>query len=306
MKKFKYKTIILSDVHLGTFDCKIEEVNDFLKYTESEKLILNGDIIDGWSLRGSRRWDSGGWTTNHTRFVRLVLKKMEKKNTEVIYLRGNHDDILSRFLPLSFVNLRVVEEYVHETPNGDYLVLHGDVLDAVTMNYVLLAHAGDIGYKWLMRLNRLYNRWRAWRGLEYFSLSKYVKGRVKSAVSFVSRYEEQIAKLARKKQCVGVICGHIHTPDDKMIEGIHYLNSGDWVESSTALVEHLDGTFEIIEYSTFRKKLQALHGAEAMYGNGLEPDENWSGENDQQRSVLNAREQFIAAMADRANGRLQG
>ncbi len=272
MKKFKYKTIILSDVHLGTFDCKIEEVNDFLKYTESDKLILNGDIIDGWRLKGSGRWGSSGWTTNHTRFVRLVLKKMEKKNTEVVYLRGNHDDILSRFLPLSFVNLRVVEEYVHTTPKGDYLVVHGDVFDAVTMNYVFLAHIGDIGYKWLMRLNRFYNRWRAWRGKEYFSLSKYVKGRVKSAVSCVSRYERQIAKLARKENCVGVICGHIHTPADKMIDDIHYLNSGDWVESLTALVEHMDGTFEIIEYQEFRRRLEALRGAGAPPMKGATPD----------------------------------
>ncbi len=186
---------------------------------------------------------------------------MEKKNTEVIYLRGNHDDILGRFLPLSFVNLQVVEEYVHKADKGDYLVVHGDVFDAVTMNYVILAHIGDIGYKWLMRLNRLYNRWRAWRGKDYFSLSRYVKGPVKSAVSSVSRYEEQIAKLARKKECSGVICGHIHTPADKMIEDIHYLNSGDWVESLTALVEHIDGTFEILEDSEFRRRLEALHGA---------------------------------------------
>ena len=160
-KVLEYKTIILSDVHLGTVDCKIKEVNHFLKHTQCRRLILNGDIIDGWQL--NRR---GGWTKDHTRFIRLVLKKMEKKETEVIYLRGNHDDILSRFLPLQFNKLRVVEDFIHETDNGRYLVLHGDVFDSVVQNFVVLAHIGDIGYKLLMTLNRFYNKFRAWRGKE--------------------------------------------------------------------------------------------------------------------------------------------
>lgn len=252
MKKttLSYKTIILSDVHLGTLDCKIDQVNHFLKHTHCDKLILNGDIIDGWSL--ARR---GGWTEQHTRFIRLVLKKLEKRGTDVIYLRGNHDDVLARFLPLFFGKLQIVNEYVHEGKNGNYLVVHGDGFDAVTMNHKWLAVLGDIGYQTLLRINRVYNKYRSLRGKEYFSLSKAIKARVKSAVSFVGNYEEQLKNFAHKHDCIGIICGHIHTPDDKMIDDIHYLNSGDWVESLTALVEYPDGEFEVFNYKEFSRRL---------------------------------------------------
>jgi UDP-2,3-diacylglucosamine pyrophosphatase LpxH len=262
-----FKTIFLSDVHLGTEDCKIEQVNHFLKHTHCDKLVLNGDIIDGWSL--ARR---GGWTDKHTRFIRLVLKKLEKRNTEVIYLRGNHDDVLTRFLPLYFGKLQIVNEHIHEGQEGRYLVVHGDGFDAVTINHKWLAVLGDIGYQSLLRINRVYNKYRAWRGKEYFSLSKAIKARVKTAVSFVGKYEEQLQNFARKRDCIGIICGHIHTPDNKMVGDTHYLNSGDWVESLTALVEYDDGRFEIIGYPEFcqrldekarQKKLKKLASGEA-------------------------------------------
>lgn len=253
MKKttLSYKTIFISDVHLGTFDCKIDEVNHFLKHTRCEKLVLNGDIIDGWSL--ARR---GGWTDQHTRFVRLVLKKVEKQDTEVVYLRGNHDDFLERCLPLFFGKIKVVNEHIHDSSRGNYLVVHGDGFDAVTINHKWLAVLGDIGYQTLLRINRVYNRYRSWRGKEYFSLSKAIKARVKSAVSFVGKYEEQLQNLARKRGCSGIICGHIHTPDDKMVGDIHYLNSGDWVESLTAIVEEDDGSYEVIQYKEFCQRLE--------------------------------------------------
>ncbi|MGJ3242597.1 MAG: UDP-2,3-diacylglucosamine diphosphatase [Opitutales bacterium] len=252
MKKatLKFKTIFLSDVHLGAPDCKIEEVNHFLKYTHSEKLVLNGDIIDGWSLH--RR---GGWTRDHTRFVRLLLKKLEKKNTRVIYTRGNHDDVLGRFLPMRFDNLEIVESHVHENRLGRYLVIHGDGFDAVTTNHKWLALAGDVGYQTLLRINRLYNKYRALRGKEYYSISKAIKARVKTAVSFIGKYEDQLQNLARKNKCRGIIAGHIHTPANKMVGDTHYLNSGDWVESMTALVEHYDDTFEILTYPEFLQRL---------------------------------------------------
>lgn len=253
MKKIRLKTLILSDVHLGTVDCKISEVNHLLKNVKCERLILNGDIIDGWRLQRS-----GGWTREHSRFVRLILKMIEKKDTEVIYLRGNHDDILTRFLPLAFGNLRIVEEYLHQTEKGNYLVLHGDIFDAVTMKMPFISHLGDLGYKWLLGINRTYNRFRAWRGKEYFSLSKVIKARVKSAVSFVSKYEDHLVTRAKKKECIGVICGHIHTPDDKTIGDIHYLNSGDWVESLTGLAETTDGEFEIIHWEQWRDRLPPM------------------------------------------------
>lgn len=247
MKTYDYRTIFLSDIHLGTRDSKADEVIAFLKATTCQKLILNGDIVDGWALRAG-----GRWLPAHTKFVRTVLKKMEKQGTEVIYLRGNHDDILERFLPFFFGGLSIVDEYVHETPQGNYLVVHGDGFDSVTTSHRWVAIAGAKGYEILLGVNRLYNRWRLLRGKEYFSLSKTIKSRVKSAVNFVGRYEEQLKELAAVRGCRGIICGHIHTPADKTLEnGVHYLNSGDWVESMTAIVEALPGEFKLIHYREF-------------------------------------------------------
>jgi UDP-2,3-diacylglucosamine pyrophosphatase LpxH len=240
------RSVILSDVHLGTPHCKAEEVTHFLKHVRCERLILNGDIIDGWRLRRD-----GRWTKAHTRFVRRVLTLVQKKDTDVVYLRGNHDDFLARLLPMRFDRLSLAEDCVLESASGRYLVLHGDVFDGVVKNMVFLAHLGDMGYALLLRLNRAYNWFRRLRGKEYFSLSAAIKARVKQAVSFVGKFEEQVAALARERGCTGVICGHIHTAADKRIGGIHYLNSGDWVESLTAIVEHHDGRFELIAFKDF-------------------------------------------------------
>ncbi|WP_438482106.1 UDP-2,3-diacylglucosamine diphosphatase [Oleiharenicola lentus] len=240
------RTVILSDIHLGTPDSKVEEVTHFLKHVRCDRLILNGDIIDGWRLKRG-----AAWSKTHTKFVRRVLTMIQKRDTEVIYLRGNHDDFLGRLLPMQFERLSLVEDYVLETERGRYLVLHGDVFDGVIKNMVFLAHLGDIGYTLLLRLNRLYNWFRKLRGKEYFSLSKAIKARVKQAVSFVGKFEDQVAALARDRGCVGVICGHIHTAADKMVGDIHYLNSGDWVESLTGIVEYYDGRFELISFADF-------------------------------------------------------
>jgi UDP-2,3-diacylglucosamine pyrophosphatase LpxH len=252
------RTVIISDVHLGTPDSKVEEVNHFLRHVRCRKLILNGDIIDGWQLR--RR---GSWTRGHTRFVRIVLKMLEKRSTEVVYLRGNHDDILERLLPLDFEGLRIDEDHVHAGIRGKYLVLHGDVFDTVTKNLVFLAHLGDWGYRALLRLNRIYNAWRSWRGLEYWSLSRAIKARVKKAVNHVSDFEHHITKLAQERGCVGVMCGHIHTAADKMLGEVHYLNSGDWVESMTGLVEHADGRFELIHFDDFCRRFPMVDAVPA-------------------------------------------
>ncbi|BCX49618.1 hypothetical protein HAHE_35260 [Haloferula helveola] len=246
-----YRTIFLSDIHLGTSDSKVHEVTDFLKHTTCEKLVLNGDIIDGWALRRGSKWKK-----RHSRFVRKVLKKMEREDTEIIYCRGNHDDILDRFLPLAFGRIRFVKEHIHESAdNRRYLVVHGDGFDSVSTNHKWLAWLGAMGYDSLLVINRLYNRFRAWRGKEYFSLSKKVKAKVKSAVSFVDNYEHQLQEFARKRKCDGIICGHIHTPEDKLVNDIRYLNSGDWVESLTAIVEHHDGRMELIQYDNFIEEL---------------------------------------------------
>jgi UDP-2,3-diacylglucosamine pyrophosphatase LpxH len=245
-RRLHVRTVFISDVHLGTPDSKVREVNHFLRTVRCEKLVLNGDIIDGWQLVRRARW-----TKADTRFIRIVLKKLEKRDTQVVYLRGNHDDVLSKFLPLDFGNLSIVDSHLHEGPAGRYLVLHGDVFDTITRNFVFLAHLGDWGYRALLGLNRIYNAWRRLRGKEYWSLSKAIKARVKSAVSHISRFEEGLAALARENGCVGIICGHIHTPADKRIGDIHYLNSGDWVESLSAIVEHLDGRLELLHFADF-------------------------------------------------------
>lgn len=263
------RTVILSDVHLGTPHAKAAEVTHFLKHVRCERLILNGDIIDGWQLTRA-----GRWTTADTRFVRRVLTLVQKQATEVVYLRGNHDDFLARLLPLRFGRIQLAEEFLLPTPRGPYLVLHGDVFDSVVKHLVFLAHLGDAGYALLLRLNRLYNWWRHLRGKEYFSLSRAIKARVKQAVSFVGNFERQVAALARQRGCVGVICGHIHTPADKRIEGVHYLNSGDWVETLSAIVEHLDGRFEVVTFADFVRQYplpQTLPGAGAPPAAAIRP-----------------------------------
>jgi UDP-2,3-diacylglucosamine pyrophosphatase LpxH/glycosyltransferase involved in cell wall biosynthesis len=251
--KYSCRTVFLSDIHLGTPDSKADEVVDFLKHLRCEKLVLNGDIIDGWALKRG-----GKWSSRHSRFIRKVLKMTEKDDTEVVYLRGNHDEILERFLPLAFGKIRFMKEHIHTTRKGvRYLVVHGDGFDSVSTNHRWLASLGAVGYNFLLRVNRVYNLWRSWRGKEYFSLSKSVKAKVKSAVSFVDRYEELLQDLARHKECDGIICGHIHTPEDKQVGDVHYLNSGDWVESLTAIIEHNDGRMELVHYRPFLESLAA-------------------------------------------------
>ena len=250
--KYECRTVILSDIHLGTPDSKADEVVDFLKHLRCEKLILNGDIIDGWALRRG-----GKWSNRHSRFIRKVLKMTERDETEVIYLRGNHDEILERFLPLSFGKIKFTKEHIHRTATGKrYLVVHGDGFDSVSTNHKWIASLGAVGYDFLLKVNRFYNLWRSWRGKEYFSLSKRVKAKVKSAVSFVDRYEELLQELASHRKCDGIICGHIHTPEDKHVGPIHYLNSGDWVESLTAIIEHHDGRLELVQYENFLNSLR--------------------------------------------------
>ena len=229
-KKLRFKTIIISDVHLGVPECKAVQASHFLRHCLCEKLLLNGDIIDGWELRRG-----GKWTQEHTQFIRAVLRKMTKEKTETIYLRGNHDD----------------NEYIHETPHGRYLVIHGDGFDHVVANHKWLAELGAVGYNTMLRLNRLYNHYRLWRGKQPFSFAKWVKAKVKGAVSHVGNYETQLQELARQRECQGIICGHIHSPANKQVGSVHYLNSGDWVESMTAVVENMDRTWEVITYEQF-------------------------------------------------------
>lgn len=244
--KLRARTVFISDVHLGMPDCKAAQASHFIRNIVCDRLIMNGDIIDAWHLKRL-----GGWNKAHTHFIRTVLKKMEKENTQIIYLRGNHDDILDRFIPIRLDNFLITDEYIHKTGRGDYLVVHGDGFDHVTTNHPWIAKLGGIGYNLLLRVNRAYNWYRRVRGKESFSLSRWVKLKVKSAVSFVGKYEEQLQELAKAKGCKGIICGHIHSPANKIVGDTHYLNSGDWVESLTAILEYDNGEFEVITYDQF-------------------------------------------------------
>ncbi len=259
MKKpvLHYRTIILSDLHLGTVECKAEEILTFLKHTRCETLILNGDVIDGWALKRRNTWNK-----HHTAVVRRLLKISQRGKTRVIYLRGNHDDFLKNYLPLELDRIELCEEFVHETPAGQrYLVVHGDCFDAVTTHSPFIAVLGDIGYQTLLKINRYYNKWRAFRGKEYYSISKAIKAKVKSAVNHISKFQDHLQELAVSRECQGIICGHIHTPEDRFIGDIHYLNSGDWVESMTGIVESFDGTFEVISFAQFGDRLASLRAS---------------------------------------------
>lgn len=237
-----YPTIVISDVHLGTEHSKTTQLTDFLRTVNCNTLIMNGDIIDGWHLQ---KGGKGKWKKEHTEFFKVIMKMMENYNTQIIYVRGNHDDFIDLLAPLSFANLSIVNDYVHQKNGKTYYVVHGDEFDSITSKLVWLAKLGDVGYTFLLYVNRIYNLYRAKKGLEYFSLSQSIKQKVKSAVSYISDYEKELVALARARNADGIICGHIHQPANSMIDGIHYLNSGDWVETMSALLEHEDGTWEV-------------------------------------------------------------
>ncbi len=243
--KRHYRTIVISDAHIGIENAKVRELTKFLKNVTCDKLIMNGDIIDAWQLR-----KSATWRKSHTRFVKMILKMAERGQTAVVYTVGNHDALLSEVLPFRIGSLEIVRDHVHFGPDGKrFFVCHGDVFDAVTSQFTWLARLGDVGYNLLLWLNRLVNNVRIRRGLPYYSFSRAIKLRVKRAVSFISDYETKLAELAHARKMDGIICGHIHQPAKKMIDGVLYLNSGDWVETLSALAEESDGTWSVIEYT---------------------------------------------------------
>lgn len=238
-----YKTIVMSDIHLGSPWSKAKEANRFLRYNTCDTLILCGDIIDGWELLRGRREK---WKRRHTNFIRRLLDIQH--HTHIIYLRGNHDDFLDRILPLEFANVTVMKDYIYLDGATRYYVLHGDVFDHVTSSMRWLAKIGDVGYSLLLWVNKIYNRGRMKRGLPYDSISQKIKQKVKASVSYISDFERHLVEIAEKKGCSGVICGHIHQADKRMIGSVLYLNSGDWVESMTALVQDYAGNWEIARY----------------------------------------------------------
>ena len=238
-----YRTIWISDVHLGTRGCKAEFLLDFLKTTESDTLYLVGDIIDGWRLR--RTWY---WPQAHNDVVQKLLRKA-RKGTRVLFIPGNHDEFARDYAQLSFGDVEVATQAIHVTAdNKRLLVMHGDAFDGVVKYARWLAHLGDGAYTFALWANHWLNILRRRLGLSYWSLSAYLKHKVKNAVQYIANYEETMATEAKKLGVDGVICGHIHHAEQRDIDGILYCNDGDWVESCTALVEHWDGRLEILHW----------------------------------------------------------
>ena len=241
--KKRYRTIWISDIHLGTRGCNAVMLVDFLRSVECETLYLVGDVIDGWRLR--KGWY---WPDAHNEVVRRVLK-MAHRGTRVIFIVGNHDEMLRDYAGLSFGGIELELEAIHTTADGRHLlVTHGDCFDAVVLCARWLAVLGDKSYEMLLRLNVLFNAVRRKFKLPYWSLSAHVKRRVKNAVRYITSFEDAVAREAKERGVDGVVCGHIHTAEIREIDGITYYNDGDWVESCTALVEDKDGALSIIEW----------------------------------------------------------
>ena len=240
-----FRTIYISDVHLGTRGCNDRLLIDFLDHCDSEYLYLVGDMIDGWRMK--KRFY---WPERHNAILRRIMKRA-KRGTKVIYVPGNHDEMFRQFSGMDFGGVKIARAATHTTADGrELLVLHGDEFDAVVMGKRWLAFAGDAAYTFLLRLNVVINAVRRRLGLPYWSLSAHAKHKVKNAVAFISHFEETVATAARKRKVDGVVCGHIHTAEVRDFEGISYYNDGDWVESCTALVEHHDGAMEVLHWPT--------------------------------------------------------
>ena len=238
-----YRAIFISDLHLGTPGCQADALLDFLKENTSDYLYLVGDIIDGWQLR--RRWY---WPQAHNDVIQKLLRKA-RKGCRVIYVPGNHDEFARHFLDHHFGGIEVVDEAVHLTADGRKLwVIHGDYFDAVVQQAKWLAYVGDTLYSFILYINRYFNMLRVKMGLQYWSLSQYLKHQVKNAVSYIADFEHIMAREARLRGCDGVVCGHIHKAEIREIDGLLYCNDGDWVESLTALVETHAGELKIIHW----------------------------------------------------------
>jgi UDP-2,3-diacylglucosamine pyrophosphatase LpxH len=238
---------------LGTAGCRADHLLDFLRHTESDFLYLVGDIVDGWQLKKS--WY---WKQSHNDVVQKVLRKA-RKGTRVVYVPGNHDEVARQFVDLDFGGIAIRMDAEHITRDGKRLLItHGDKFDGVIQYAKWLAYLGDSLYTVVLKMNRVFNWYRMKMGLPYWSLSQYLKHKVKNAVNFIGDFERILAAEARHRGFDGVICGHIHKPEMKDLEGMIYGNCGDWVESLSALVEHADGSLEVIYWTEILAPRQTL------------------------------------------------
>ena len=241
---FDFRTVWISDIHLGTKDCKAKELLEFIKHCRAKKIYLVGDIIDGWALK--KRWF---WPQEHNDVIQKLLRQA-RKGTEVIFIPGNHDEFARQFCGLNFGGIQVRHDDVHVTADGKKLwVTHGDLYDNIMQYARWLAFIGDRAYTFALWLNRVFNKIRIKLNYPYWSLSQYLKHKVKAAVSCITAFEDLLIREAKIKQCDGVVCGHIHKAELRIIDHITYANDGDWVESMTALIENHDGSLQIIDWN---------------------------------------------------------
>lgn len=249
----RYRTIFLSDIHLGTRGCQAEMLLDFLARTEAETWYLVGDIFDGWRLR--RGWH---WPQSHNDVVQALLAKAHA-GARIVFIPGNHDEVARAYPGTHFGGIEVVQQAVHKTADGRrFLVTHGDQFDAVVMNAKWLAHVGDVAYEVALWLNTRLNRLRALWGRPYWSLSNWCKNQVKQAVNYIGEYESVLADEARRNGYDGIICGHIHAAQLRTIGEIAYVNTGDWVESCTAVGEEPDGSLRLIDWALQHRRRAAI------------------------------------------------
>jgi UDP-2,3-diacylglucosamine pyrophosphatase LpxH len=239
-----YRTVFISDIHLGTRGCQASLLLDFIRTLKCDRLYLVGDIFDGWKMKSGLYWPQ-----SHNDVVQKLLR-LSRKGVEVIYVPGNHDDRARDFCGVHFGGVRIARDAVHIAADGKrYLVTHGDQFDGVIEHARWLAFVGDWGYRMLLAANTAINRARRRFGFGYWSFSAAVKVKVKNALQFIESFEQAVAAEARRRGVDGVICGHIHKAEMRTIDGVVYINDGDWVESCTAVVEHADGRFEILDWS---------------------------------------------------------
>ena len=250
-----YRTIWLSDFHLGTKDVRADYLLDFLQHNESETLYLVGDVFDGWAL--SRSWN---WDQFHNDVIQIILRKAQQ-GTRVVYLPGNHDEFARDYLGLQLGRIQVTQELIHITADGRrFLVLHGDVFDGVIRHARWISVLGSKVYRILLILNRGLNRARRLLGMPYWSLSAYMKHRTKRAVQVIADFENAMVEVAKTKNANGVVCGHVHFAEIRKIGDILYANAGDWIESFTGLVEHSDGRLELLHWVTMDHQPQMTRG----------------------------------------------
>jgi len=248
-----FRTLFISDVHLGTRGSQADRLLDFLRVHDADTIYLVGDIFDGWQLRSSWYWPQA-----HNDLVQKLLRKA-RKGTRIVYIPGNHDELLRDYYGTHFGGIEVMESAIHEGADGRrYLVIHGDLFDVVIRHARWLAKLGDKAYDAAIAVNTVFNRLRRRFGFGYWSLSQWAKLKVKTAVSYMGEFEEVLAAEARRHGADGVICGHIHNAAIRDIGDVRYINCGDWVESCTAVAEHADGHFDIITWTDPVRRLQRV------------------------------------------------